>query len=39
VIEYVFDKYCQDTDVGELAIKSGEDILENLGFSDFYEKF
>ena len=39
VIEYVFDKYCQDTDVGELAVKNGEDILENLGYSDFYEKF
>lgn len=39
VIEYVFDKCCHDTDVGEFAIKDGEVILENLGYSDFYEKF
>ncbi len=39
VIEYVFDKCCHDTDVGELAIKDGEVILEKLGYSDFYEKF
>ena len=39
VIEYVFDKCCHDTDVGELAIKNGEAILEHLGYSDFYEKF
>lgn len=39
VIEYVFDKCYHDTDVGEFAIKNGEDILENLGYSDFYEKF
>lgn len=39
VIEYVFDKYCHGTDVGELAIRNGEAILENLGYSDFYEYF
>jgi len=39
VIEYVFCKYCHDTDVGELVIKNGETVLENLGYSDFYEKF
>lgn len=39
VIEYVFDKCCHDTDVGEFAIKDGEVILEKLGYSDFYEKF
>ena len=39
VIEYIFDKCCHDTDVGEITIKNGEAILENLGYSDFYEKF
>ena len=39
MIEYVFDKCCYDTDVGELEIKNGEAILENLGYSDFYETF
>ena len=39
MIEYVFDKCCHDTDVGELEIKNGEAILENLGYSDFYEAF
>ncbi len=37
IIEYVFDKCCQDMDIGELVIKNGEAILENLGYSDFYE--
>lgn len=39
VIEYVFDKYCHGTDVGELVIKNGEAVLEKLGYSDFYETF
>lgn len=39
MIEYVFEKYCHDTDVGELEIKNGEAILESLGYSDFYETF
>ena len=39
VIEYVFDKCCHDMDVGELVIKNGEAILENLGYLDFYESF
>lgn len=39
MIAYVFGRYCQDIDIGELEIKNGESVLENLGYSDFYEKF
>jgi len=39
VIEYVFKNVCHETDVGELVIKNGEAVLENLGYSDFYENF
>lgn len=37
MIEYIFANCCRDTDVGEFAIKDGEDVLENLGYSDFCE--
>lgn len=39
VIEYVFENCCHDTDTGEIEFKNGEAILENIGYSDFYEEF
>lgn len=39
MIAYVFANCCHDTDSGELAIRDGEAVLEELGYSGFYEKF
>lgn len=39
IIEYVFANCCHDTDAGELAIRDGEAVLEEMGYSGFYEKF
>lgn len=36
VIEYVFSYCFPDTTQGEISIKDGEAILEQLGYSDFY---
>ena len=36
IIEYVFENYCSDNDAGEIEIKDGEKILEEIGYSDFY---
>lgn len=35
ILEYVFQKYCSDTDTGEIEIKDGDKILTELGYSDF----
>lgn len=39
MIKYIFDRCCRDTDVGELEIRNGEAVLEELGYTGFYEKF
>lgn len=36
IIEYVFNNLCSRTDIGEINIKDGDSILENLGYTDFY---
>lgn len=36
MIEYIFSNCCRNTDTGEIDIKNGEDILEQLGYRDFY---
>lgn len=36
IMEYVFENYCNDNDTGEIEIKDGEKILEEMGYSDFY---
>lgn len=35
MIEYIFSNCCRNTDTGEIDIKNGEDILEQLGYRDF----
>ncbi len=35
VIEYVFKNRYKDTDIGEFKILDGDNILEQLGYSDF----
>ncbi len=39
MIKYVFGHCCQETDTGEVEVRNGEAILENLGYSEFYEDF
>lgn len=36
MIEYVFGCCCHDTDTGEMELRNGDAILEELGYSDFY---
>lgn len=36
MIEYIFANCCHDTDAGELEIRDGERVLEELGYSGFY---
>lgn len=35
VMEYVFQNYCNENDIGEIDIKDGEKILREIGYSDF----
>ena len=35
VIEYVFSHCCKKTDIGDIEIKYGDTILENIGYSEF----
>ena len=36
MIEYVFNNYYSDTDIGEFDIKDGDAVLERMGYSGFY---
>lgn len=36
IIEYVFRNCCSDTDIGEINIENGDNILTELGYSEFY---
>lgn len=36
VMEYVFQNYCNENDIGEIDIEDGEKILTEMGFTDFY---
>ena len=36
VIEYVFQHHCNYSDKGEVNIKDGDNILTELGYSEFY---
>lgn len=37
MLEYIFQNYCRETDIGEIEIKDGEAVLERIGYSDFYQ--
>lgn len=39
MIEYVFANCCHDMDAGEFEVRDGEAVLEEMGYSGFYEKF
>ncbi|MBD5158632.1 MAG: hypothetical protein HDT23_00025 [Ruminococcus sp.] len=36
ILEYVFNNMCSKSDVGEINIKDGDNILYEMGYRDFY---